>query len=260
MPHLPCSGPVALPVQVSSDPLRAVALVDVLLKDGPNYGGFRFIDNQFVELMLALVEAPAFDQIIAIRGKPALEAACLNELPQGGLGTDGSLFALSVGLPETDVIGELVGVAVKTLLAFLGAPYLDPLLDEPFHHKGRFICNAPDAVKHEHQQDVELFLPGQILDDLQLVTILCSDFVAGNTFLLFLMDNGPAHFVTEGAAGFPLHGDVGLVFVVVVHLFVGGNAIQCANSVFHGLSSFHLLYGQKEDASIRILCRFQGAQ
>src|SRR5699024_4375573 len=100
VPHLPCSGPVALPVQVSSDPLRAVALVDVLLKDGPHYGGFRFSDNQFVELMLALVEAPAFDQIIAIRGKPALEAACLNELPQGGLGTDGSLFALSVGLPE----------------------------------------------------------------------------------------------------------------------------------------------------------------
>src|SRR5699024_290620 len=162
VPHLPCSGPVALPVQVSSDPLCAVALVDVLFKNSSYHGGLALIDHQIVKLMFALVEAPAFDQIIAIRGEPALEAARLDELTQGGLGTDGSLFALSVGLPETDVIGELVGVAVKTLLAFLGAPYLDPLLDEPFHHKGRFICNAPDAVKHEHQQDVELFLPGQI--------------------------------------------------------------------------------------------------
>ena len=144
--------------------------------------------------------------------------------------------------------------------AFLGAPHLDALFDEPLHHKGGLIGDAPDAVKHEHQQDVELFLFGQLLDDLQLVAVLCPDLMPGNAFLLFLMDDGSAHFVTEGVAGFPLHGDAGLVFVVVVHLFVGGNTIQCANSVFHGLSSFHLLYGQKEDATIRILCRFQGAQ
>ena len=129
VPHLSYSGPVALPVQVSSDPLCAVALVDVLLKDGPNYGGFRFIDNQFVELMLALVEAPAFDQIIAIWGESALEAARLDELPLSGHGTDGSFFAFPVSLPEADVVGELVGVAIKALLPFLGAPHLDPLLD-----------------------------------------------------------------------------------------------------------------------------------
>ena len=45
--------------------------------------------------------APAFDQIIAIRGEPALEAARLDELTQSGPGADGSLFALPVSLPES---------------------------------------------------------------------------------------------------------------------------------------------------------------
>ena len=69
-------------------------------------------------------------------------------------------------------------------------------------------------------------LSGQPLDDLQLVAILCPDLMPGNAFLLLLMDDGPARLVTEGVAGFPLHGDVGLVFVVVVHLFVGGDTVQ----------------------------------
>src|SRR5699024_8746742 len=112
VPHLPCSGPVALPVQVSSDPLCAVALVDVLLKNSSYHGGLALINHQIVKLMFALVEAPAFDQIITIWSKPALEAARLDELPQSGLGGDGSLFALPLGLPETDVVGELVGVTV----------------------------------------------------------------------------------------------------------------------------------------------------
>src|SRR5699024_10609551 len=93
VPHLPCSGPVALPVQVSSDPLCAIALVDVLFKNSPYHSGLALIDHQIVKLMFALVEAPAFDQIIAIRGKPALEAARLDELTQSGPGADGSLFA-----------------------------------------------------------------------------------------------------------------------------------------------------------------------
>ncbi len=148
-------------------------------------------------------------------------------------------------------------MTVKTLLPFLGAPYLDPLLDEPFHHKGRLICNAPDAVKHEHQQDIELFLPGQPLDDLQLVPVFCPDFVARDSLLLFLMDDGPAHFVTEGTAGFPLHGNVGLVFVIVVHLFVGGNAIQCANPVFHDLSNAPdaVKHEHQQDVELFLLCQ-----
>lgn len=164
---------------------------------------------------LALVETPAFHKVIAVWSKAAFETAALNELAQCGFGTDRSLFAFTVSLPKADVVGELVRVAIEALLSLLGAPYLDPVLYEPFHHKGRFVSDTPDAVKHEHQQNIKLFLLCQFLGDLQLVPVFSPYLVAGNTFLLFLMDNHPAHLFAKGMTGFSLHGKHELYDLVV---------------------------------------------
>ena len=38
----------------------------ILVKNDPYHGGLGFIDYQIIELMLALVEAPAFYKVIAV--------------------------------------------------------------------------------------------------------------------------------------------------------------------------------------------------
>ena len=52
---------------------------------------------------------------------------------------------------------------IKTLLTLLRTPDPDAVLDKPFHYKGRFVSDTPDAVKHEHQQNIKLFLLFQFL-------------------------------------------------------------------------------------------------
>ena len=72
---------------------------------------------------------------------------------------------------------------------------------------------------------IESSLLGTLLDDLQLVPVFGSNLMPGHAVLLFLVNNRPAHFFTEAMALSALHGNVGLAFVVVVHLFVGGHAV-----------------------------------
>lgn len=88
-----------------------------------------------------------------------------------------------------------------------------------------FALGTPDAVKHEHEQNIEFPLLGALLDDLQLVPVFSSNLMPGHAVLLFLVNNRPAHFFTEAMALSALHGNVGLAFVVVVHLLVGGHAV-----------------------------------
>ena len=180
--------------------------------------------------MLALVEAPALYKVVPIRSEAALEAAVLDELAEGGFCTDRGFFAFAVGLPEADVIGELVRVIIKPLFTLLRTPDPDAVLDKSFHHKGRFICDAPDAVKHEHKQNIEFSLLGAFLDDLQLVPVFGPDLMPGYAILLFFVNNGPAHFFTEAMTLSALHGNVGLAFVVVVHLLVGGHTVQAIDA------------------------------
>ena len=97
----------------------------ILIEDDPHNSGLSLVDNQLVNLVLALVVTPASNKVIAIRGKAAFEAAVLDELAQSGFSTDGSLFAFTVRLPETDIVGELIGMIIKPLLALLGTPYPD---------------------------------------------------------------------------------------------------------------------------------------
>ena len=114
---------------------------------------------------------------------------------------------------------------IKPLFSLLGTPDTDAVLDKPFHHKRRFVSDTPDAVKHKHKQNIEFPLLGSLLDDLQLVPVFGSNLMPGHTVLLFLMNDRPAHFFTEAMALSALHGNVGLAFVVVVHLLVGGHTV-----------------------------------
>ena len=93
MPHLTRSCPVAELVQIGGNSLGTKALMHILVKDDPHHSGLIFTDNQLVDLVLALVVAPASYKVIAIGSKATFEAAVLDELAQSGFCTDGSLFA-----------------------------------------------------------------------------------------------------------------------------------------------------------------------
>ena len=212
MPPLACPRAVALLVQISSNALCAEAFMNVFIENDTDNSSFAFIDHQIIKFVLTLVEASAFHKIIAKRGDTALETAALDKLTKRGFCADGGLFAFTVRLPEANVVGQLVGMAVETLFALLGAPHLDPILYKPFHHKGRFVRDTSDTVEHEHKQNIELFLLRHTLDDLQLVAVFSSYLMTGHAFFLFLVNDLPAHFFAKRMAGFALHGNIGLVF------------------------------------------------
>ena len=113
----------------------------------------------------------------------------------------------------------------KPLLSFVDAPDPDSVFYKPLHHKGRFIRFAAQAVKHEHQQDIELALLGPLFEKLQFIPVVGADLVAGHAVFLFLMHDGPAHLRCKLPAGFALDRDVSLILLIVVNLFGCGNAI-----------------------------------
>ena len=80
---------------------------------------------QFVEFVLALVDAATFHKVITIRRTATLEVPFFHKLPQAGTGTDRSFFAFAVRLPEADVVQQFVSVVVESLLTLLGTPYPD---------------------------------------------------------------------------------------------------------------------------------------
>lgn len=46
-------------------------------------------------------------------------------------------------------------MVVKTLLAFLRAPDLNPIFCKPFYDKRRFILLAAQTVKHEYKKNIK---------------------------------------------------------------------------------------------------------
>ena len=86
----------------------------------------------------------------------------------------------------------------KRCSPLLRAPYLDPF---PFTDhsttKGVFVSDTPDAVKHEHQQNIKLFCFASSLMICSL-SVFRPYLVAETPSLLFLMDNHPAHLFAKG--------------------------------------------------------------
>ena len=121
-------------------------------------------------------------------------------------------------------------MVVESLLTLLGTPYPDAVSYKPFYDKWRFICDASDTVEHEHQQNIKFALSGVFLDDLQLVTGFCADFVARHAFFLFFMDDDPALCFGKFVTRLALHGKVCFMVRVEIHLLIGGNTVQAANS------------------------------
>lgn len=114
---------------------------------------------------------------------------------------------------------------VEMLFPLLGTPHPDAIFYEPFHHKRRLVRDPPDAVKHEHQQDVKLALLGAFFYKLELVTVFGPYLMSGNAVLLLLVNNRPALFLRKTVAGFSLHQEVCLTFIIVIHLFIGGYSV-----------------------------------
>ena len=53
----------------------------------------------------------------------------------------------------------------------------------------------------------------------------------GDAFLLFLMNDRPAHLFRKAVAGFPLHGNIGFILFIMVYLLIGRNTIQAPDPV-----------------------------
>ena len=110
---------------------------------------------------------------------------------------------------------------VKALFPLLGTPDANAIAHEPLHHKGRFIRDTPDPVKHENQQDIKFPLLGVFFDNLQLITVGRPYLVAGYALFLFFVKDCPAFVLGKLPAGFSLHGDICLVLIRVIHLLIG---------------------------------------
>lgn len=72
MPALSRAGAVSSIVQIGGDPLGSEALMHILVKDNPHHSGLGLVDNQLINLMLALVEAATFYEIVAVGSKDRL--------------------------------------------------------------------------------------------------------------------------------------------------------------------------------------------
>ena len=175
--------------------------------------------------MFALVEAPAFDEFVPDRSGAAFIVSFLHHLTETRFCTDRGFLAFAVGLPEADIVEQLIDVIVKTLFAFLRAPDLYSVLDEPFHNERRFVRDTTDTVEHENEQNIELAFPGKFFYCLDLVAVLGAYFVTGNAVFLFLVYDIPAHLLGKSVTRLSLHRDIRFVIIVVIDLLIRGNTV-----------------------------------
>ena len=114
-----------------------------------------------------------------------------------------------------------------------------PFFDKPFHHKGRFVSDTPDAVKHEHSRISNLPCLARSLMIWSLsrfsARTLCR---IRRPPVLREQSSSPSFHRSGGTSA--LHGDVGLAFIVIVHLLVGGHSIQTVNASSDKNVIFHI--------------------
>ena len=134
---LPVFDPVVVE-EISKAP-SAVTGRNAEIKHHPNNSGLILINDQHVHLMFALVKDAALFQPVPVWCASTAQPSFLYHLAKGRFGTHRSFLALSIGLPETDVVGQAVRVGLKPLLSFLYAPDADALFSKPLHNEGCFI-------------------------------------------------------------------------------------------------------------------------
>lgn len=212
-----------------------VAVLVGQIKDTTHSSGFQGVDLNIKQLAVLFAHASLLHQLIAIGRVTATKSSLHNDLPQTGLGTNRGLDAFAGRLPVTDVVQQLVHMVIKPLLAFLGAPNLDAVVDEPFHNERCFVIAPAKAVKHENKKDVKGVQCRLALNLLYGVALLGGDLEAGYAFLGKLSNNVPTHLCGELMASLLLHGDV-----ILFDLLQRGNAIQAANSFSQGHASLRL--------------------
>ena len=198
--------------------------------------------------MAPLVDTALADQFVPIGATASSVKTILYNLSHSGRSSDRGLFALSVCLPKSDIVGEFVGMAVKPLFSFFSAPYTDSVFYKPLHHKRGLVRNTTNAVKHEHKENIKFLLLGGLLDNLEFITVFCPHLMPGDAFLLFLMNDRPAHLFRKAVAGFPLHGNIGFILFIMVYLLIGRNTIQAPDPVSNQQIINSIIRGNLTDA------------
>ena len=156
----PLPGAQAALIKHPGHCIAAGALVGDLFKYLPHPGGFLRVDLQILDRLVALVDPPLVHGAVSVGHEAAGIVPARDDLADAVAGAHRCFLALPRRLPEADVVHQLVTVALDPLLALVGAPHLNAVLDKPFQHKRRLALNAAQPVEHIDQQDIELPVAG----------------------------------------------------------------------------------------------------
>ena len=164
-----CSGAGAQSpvVQHLGQRIPAGSFVNHLVKQFPYPSSFFLIDDQIHDRLISLVPSALIHQLVAIAYKTTCIVAAGHDLSDSIAGSDGCFLRLPCRLPKADVVHQLIAVCLNFLLALMGTPHLNSMLDEPFQHKGSFAFDSSKTVKHIDQQNVKFTIGGfffQLLD------------------------------------------------------------------------------------------------
>ena len=156
----PLPGAQAALIEHSGHRVAAGTLIGDLFKYLPHPGGFLRVDLQIFDRLVALVDAALVHGAVSVGHEATGIVPARDDLPDAVAGAHRRFFALPRRLPEADVVHQLVTVALDPLLALVGAPHFNAVLDKPFQHKRRLALDPPQPVEHIDQQDVKLPVAG----------------------------------------------------------------------------------------------------
>ena len=203
--------------------IAAGSLVGHLFKYFPHPGGFLRVDLQVFDWLVALIDPPFVHGAVSVGHKAAGIVTARDDLADTVARAHRRFLALPRRLPEADVVHQLVAVALDALLALVGAPHLNTVLDKPFQHKRRFALDASQPVEHIDEQNVKFFVAGRRAQFLDHIAFAGGNLGPGHAFFGLLLHHAPTLLLRKLAAGNFLHRDV-----IVVDLALGGDPVcQC---------------------------------
>src|SRR5699024_7655875 len=127
MPVFSLSVTDALPVQLGIDPASSIAMDDAEIKDLPYHHFFIRIYCQFRYFFIQLILSPGCYHPISVWYASDAISAVQNQLTQALFCAHRGLSALSVSLPESDIVEQGIDMMVKSLCSLLDAPNMDSM-------------------------------------------------------------------------------------------------------------------------------------